>query len=47
MERDPQGALNGFQICVSADPSLGEDAAQQLVYFPSDFLMDRSSSFFS
>jgi hypothetical protein len=47
MEGDPQGALDALQIRASAVLSLGEDAAQQLIYFPRDFLMDCSSRFFS
>jgi hypothetical protein len=47
MEGGPQGALDGLQIRASAVLSLGEDAAQQLIYLPRDFLMDCSSRFFS
>jgi hypothetical protein len=47
MEGDAQGALDGFQIGASAVSSLGKNAAQQLIYFPRDFLMDCSSRFFS
>ena len=47
MERDPQGALDGFQIGSATVSSLSENAAQQLIYFPRNFLMDCSSRFFS
>jgi hypothetical protein len=47
MEGGSQGALDGFQICASAVAPLGEDAAQQLIYVPRNFLMDCSSRFFS
>jgi hypothetical protein len=47
MKGGPQGALDGFQIGSSAVAPLGEDAAQQLIYFPRNFLMDCSSRFFS
>ena len=47
MKGGSQGALDGFQICASAGASLGEDAAQQLIYFPRNLLMDCSSRFFS
>jgi hypothetical protein len=47
MEGGPQGALDGLQIRASAVLSLSEDAAQQLIYLPRDFLMDCSSRFFS
>jgi hypothetical protein len=46
MEGGSQGALDGFRICASVVASLGEDAAQQLIYFPRNFLMDCSSRFF-
>jgi hypothetical protein len=47
VERNSQGALDGFQIGAAAVSPLGEDAAQQLIYFPRNFLMDCSSRFFS
>jgi hypothetical protein len=47
MEGGSQGALDGFQIGASTGAPLGEDAAQQLIYFPRNFLMDCSSRFFS
>lgn len=47
MEGDAQGALDGLQIGASAVSSLGENAAQQLLYFPRNFQMDCSSRFFS
>ena len=36
-----------FQIGASAVSTLGENASQQLIYFPRNFLMDCSSRFFS
>jgi len=47
MEGGPQGALDGFQIGAVAVAALGENVAQQPVYFPRNFLMDCSSRFFS
>ena len=47
MKSSPQGALDGLQIGTSAAATLGENAAQQLIYFPRNFLMDCSSRFFS
>jgi hypothetical protein len=47
MQRGPQAALDGFQVCSSAVASLGEKAAQELIYFPRNLLMDCSSRFFS
>ena len=47
MEGDAQGALGGLQIGASAVSSLGENAAQQLIYLPRNFQMDCSSRFFS
>ena len=47
MESRPQHALNGFQIRTAAIVALGENAAQQVIYFPRNFLMDCSSRFFS
>jgi hypothetical protein len=47
MERNSQRALDGFQIGAAAVSPLGEDAAQQLIHFPRNFLMDCNSSFFS
>jgi hypothetical protein len=47
MESGPQGALDGLQVGASAVATVGEKAAQQLIYFPRDFLMDCSSRFFS
>jgi hypothetical protein len=43
----PQSALDGLQIGVSAVSPLSENAAQQLIHFPRNFLMDCSSRFFS
>jgi hypothetical protein len=47
VERNSQGALDGLQIGAAAVSPLGEKAAQQLIYFPRNFLMDCSSRFFS
>ncbi len=47
MESGPQGALDGFQIGAAAVATLGENAIQQLIYFPRNFLMDCNSRFFS
>jgi len=47
MEGGPQGVLAGLQIGASAASPLGENAAQQLIYFLCDFQMDCSSRFFS
>jgi hypothetical protein len=47
MQGGTQSALNGLQVGASAVSSLGENAAQQLIHFPRDLLMDCSSRFFS
>jgi hypothetical protein len=47
MESSSQSAFDGLQIGASAVLSLSEDAAQQLVYFTRNFLMECSSRFFS
>jgi len=47
MEDGPQGALDGLQIGAPAFSSLGENAVQQLIYLPRNFLMECSSRFFS
>jgi hypothetical protein len=47
MEGHPQSTFDGLQIGASAVSSLGENAAQQLIYFPRNFLMDCSRRFFS
>src|SRR5580704_341456 len=47
MKSHPQCVLYGLQIQLAALAALGKDAAQQLVYFPCDLLMDCSSRFFS
>jgi hypothetical protein len=47
MKADPEGTFDGFQIGASAVSTLGENASQQLIYFPRNFLMDCSSRFFS
>jgi hypothetical protein len=46
MKKGSQGALDGFRICASAVAPLSEDAAQQLIYFPRNLLMDCNSRFF-
>ena len=40
MEGDSQRTLDRLQIGAAVVSALGEDAAQQLVYFPRNFLMD-------
>ena len=45
MQGRRKSVLYGFQIHLAV--ALGEDAAQQLVYFPCNLLMDCSSRFFS
>jgi hypothetical protein len=47
VEGGPQGALDGLQIGASPVSSLSENAGQQLIHFPRNFLMDCSSRFFS
>ena len=47
MESGSQGRLDRFQIGPAVLPALCKDTAEQLVYFPGYFLMDRSSRFFS
>jgi hypothetical protein len=47
MEREPQGALDSFQIGAAAVSALAENADQQMIYFPRDLLMDCSRRFFS
>ena len=47
MQRGPQAALDSFQVRGSAVASLGEKAAQELIYFARNLLMDCSSRFFS
>ena len=47
MQGRPKSVLHGFKIHLAALAALGKDAAQQLVYFPGNFLMDCSSRFFS
>jgi hypothetical protein len=47
MQGRAQQALQGFQIRAAAGATLGENAAQQMIYFPRNFLMDCSSRFFS
>ena len=47
MQGCPKSVLHRFQIHLALLAALGKDAAQQLVYFPCDFLMDCSSRFFS
>ena len=47
MEDGPQGALDGLQIGSAAVSSLGENATQQLIHLPRNFLMECSSRFFS
>lgn len=47
MEGDPQRILDRLQIGAAGISALGEDAAQQVVYFPRNFFMDCSSRFFS
>ena len=42
-----QGHLHRFQVHGARLAPCGENHAQQGVYFPRDFLMDRSSRFFS
>ncbi len=42
-----QGHLHGFQVQCASLATCGEDHAQQRIYFPRHFLMDRSSRFFS
>jgi hypothetical protein len=39
--------LDGFQIQAAGFAHPGEDGAQQLLYFPRDFLLDRFGRFFS
>jgi len=39
--------LDGFQIQAARFAQAGEDGAQQLLYFPRDFLVDRFGRFFS
>jgi hypothetical protein len=46
MEGGSQGALDGLQIGASAVMALGENASQQLIHLPRNFLMDCSSAFF-
>jgi hypothetical protein len=46
MQSGAKRTFDGFQIQVAAVPALGKDTAQQLVYFPRNFLMDCSSRFF-
>jgi hypothetical protein len=47
MQARSQRELDGFQVQVSSLVSLDKDAGQQHVYFSRNFLMDRSSRFFS
>src|SRR5258708_3128661 len=47
VEGCPQRVLDGFQVGSAVVVPLGEDAAQQLVYFPRNLLMDCNSRFFS
>ena len=47
MEDGPLGALDGLQVGAAAVSSLGENAVQQLIYLPRNFLMECSSRFFS
>ena len=42
-----QGHLHGFQVQCASLVTCREYYAQQRIYFPRDFLMDRSSCFFS
>jgi hypothetical protein len=41
-----QGHLHGFQIERVGLAPFGENHSQQRIYFPRDFLMDRSGRFF-
>ena len=47
VERCPPCVLYGLQVGLPVVMSLGEDAAQQLVYLPRNLLMDCNSRFFS
>src|SRR5450755_1853746 len=47
MKSAPKSVFHGFQIHLAAVAALCKDTAQQLVYFPCNFLMDCSSRFFS
>jgi hypothetical protein len=47
VEGRAQEILYGLQIGSAVVPALGKDTAQELIYFPCDLLMDRSSRFFS
>ena len=42
-----QGHLHGFQVQCASLVTCRENHAQQRIYFPRDFLMDRSNRFFS
>lgn len=41
------GGFDGFQVQKPGTAQTGEDYAEQLVYFPGDFLADRLGRFFS
>jgi hypothetical protein len=43
MERQAQRTLDGLRIGAAAVSPLGEKAAQQMIQFPRNFLMDCSS----
>ena len=45
MQARPQGQFDRFQVHVPGLVSLGKDAGEQQVYFPRNFLMDRSRFF--
>jgi len=47
MQARPQHQLDGFQVHGADLVALGKDTGQQQVYFLRNFLMDRSSRFFS
>ena len=47
MHRRTHGHLDGFQIQMARLAAATEDHAQQLIYFPRDFLLDDLRRFFS
>jgi hypothetical protein len=47
MHRRTHGHLDGLQIEAVRFVALPKDQAQELVYFPRDFLLDRRGRFFS
>lgn len=47
LQGSAQGHLHRFQVQFASLASCGEYHPQQCIYFPRDFLIDRSSRFFS